>query len=51
MKKDQFFGGIVLLFATILIILTGDSSLSFPVAITLLVVGIALVAGSRRKAL
>ena len=49
MKKGQLIGGIVLLVLAALIFVLLDTTASVPVAITLTVVGIALVATSRRR--
>ena len=48
-KRNRFFGGIVLLIVAALAFLFLDTDASLPVAITLLVAGIALVASSRRR--
>ena len=49
MNKNRFMGGIVLLVlsALAMLFLNGDASL--PVAVTLLVVGVALIASGRRR--
>ncbi|MGD2178084.1 MAG: hypothetical protein PVG71_09710 [Anaerolineae bacterium] len=49
MKRNQFIGGVALLILAALIFLLLDTSASVPVAITLTVVGVVLVAVSRRK--
>ena len=49
MKRNQLIGGIALLVLAALIFLLLETSASIPVAITLTVVGIALVATSRRR--
>ena len=48
-KKNQFIGGIGLLILAALIFLLMDTQSTLPVAITLTVVGVALVAGSKKK--
>ena len=49
MRRNQLIGGIALLVIAALIFLFIETSASVPVAITLTVVGIALVATSRRS--
>jgi hypothetical protein len=48
-KKPQFIGGIGLLILAALIFLLMDTQATIPVAITLTVVGVVLVAGSKKK--
>jgi hypothetical protein len=48
-RRNQFIGGIALLVLAALILLFQDTSASVPVAVTLTVVGITLVASSRRE--
>jgi hypothetical protein len=48
-KRNQLIGGIGLLVLAALIFLFLETSASIPVAITLMVVGIALIATSRRR--
>ena len=48
-KRNQFIGGICLLVLAALIFLFLETSASIPVAVTLTVVGIALIATSRRR--
>jgi hypothetical protein len=49
MKKNQFIGGIGLLILAALMFILMDSQVTLPVAITLTVVGVVLVAGSKKK--
>lgn len=49
MKRNQFIGGIIMLVGAAIVFLALESNASVPAAITLTVVGVALVAGSRRK--
>ena len=49
MKRNQFIGGLVLLVAAACVFLFLDTSATIPIAITLTVVGVALVASSRRN--
>ena len=49
MKRYQFIGGIVLLVLAAATFLLVDTTASVPVAITLTVIGIVLVAVSRRE--
>ncbi|MHC5090909.1 MAG: hypothetical protein ACYSOJ_04675 [Planctomycetota bacterium] len=49
MKKTQSIGGIGLLLLAALIFLLMDTQATIPVAITLTVVGVVLVAGSKMK--
>jgi predicted membrane metal-binding protein len=48
-KRNQFIGGIILLVLAAAIFLLVDTTASVPVAITLTVIGIVLVAVSRRE--
>jgi hypothetical protein len=48
-KRNRLIGGIVLLVSGALVFLVLDTSSSVPLAIALTVVGIALVASSRRR--
>jgi hypothetical protein len=48
-KRYQFLGGIALLILAALVFLILQNNNSIPIAITLLVVGIALIATSRRN--
>jgi phosphate/sulfate permease len=48
-KRNQFIGGILLLVLAAAIFLLVDTTASVPVAITLTVIGIVLVAVSRRE--
>jgi hypothetical protein len=48
-KRNQLIGGIVLLVLAALVFLTLDTDSSVPIAAGLAVVGIALVASSRRR--
>lgn len=48
-KRNQLIGGVGLLVLAALIFLFLETSASIPVAITLMVIGIALVATSRRR--
>jgi len=48
-KRNQFIGGIIMLVGAAIVFLALESNASVPAAITLTVVGVALVAGSRRK--
>lgn len=50
-KRSQIFGGILLLAAAGMLFLFLDSDASLPIAIALAVAGIALIAGSRRRAM
>jgi hypothetical protein len=49
MNRKQFFGGIILMGVSACVFLFKEGPAPIPVGITLTVVGIALVAGSRRK--
>ena len=49
MNRNRFMGGIVLLILSALAMLFLDGDASLPVAITLLVVGVALIASGRRR--
>jgi len=50
-KKGQIFGGILLLVAAGMLFLFLEPDTSLPIAIALTVAGIALIAGSRRRAM
>lgn len=50
MNRYRLIGGILMLFAAALIFVGLDSDSSLPIAIGLAVVGIALIATSRRRA-
>ena len=49
MKNSRFYGGVALLLLSALAFLFLSTDASIPVAITLMVVGIALIASSRRR--
>ncbi|MGD8815214.1 MAG: hypothetical protein PVI78_12150 [Anaerolineales bacterium] len=49
MRNAQFIGGILLLAVAIVIFLALDTAASVPVAITCTVVGVVLIATSRRR--
>lgn len=49
MRRGQLIGGIILLAGAAVIFLFLDTDASVPGAITLMIVGLALVVGSRRK--
>ena len=50
MWKAQFVGGLLMMVAAAVILLFVEGDFPLPVALGLLVVGIALIAGSRRRA-